>query len=146
MTKAEFRDRHSEIIEKYQNIEMHLRGICAALLANKDDSWFKKLDEHETDTLGELIKKIQFLQNQKQLELFTPEDIETLNQIRKSRNYWVHQCFIDPNLRTVTFRKDETIKHTEIAQRINSDLRTAVEWNEKITEIEKPLILSVGFF
>ena len=140
MTRSEFHDRHSEIIEYYQYIEMHLRGICAALLSDEDKTWFDQLDEHDTDTMGALINKIQSLQKQKNLEIFSPEDVITLNQIRKCRNYWVHQCFTDPSQRLVTYRRDDTIKNSEIAKRINSDLQIAIEWEEKITKIERPLI------
>ena len=145
MTKAEFREKHSEIIEYYQLLEMHLKGICASLLSGEDQTWFDQLDKHETDTLGALINKIQSLQKQKQLELFTAEDLETLNQIRKDRNYWVHQCFTDTKERLVIFKGD-SIKHQEIAQRIKTNLNTVIAWNEKITKIERPLIRSVMLY
>lgn len=140
MTRSEFHERHSEIIEYYQYIEMHLRGICAVLLASEEKSWFDQLDEHNTDTLGALITKIQSLQIQKSLDLFSPEDLDTLNQLRKNRNYWVHQCFTDPKERLVTYNRVDTIKNIEIVKRINSDLLAAIEWNEKITEVETPLV------
>ncbi len=40
MTETEFRVKHSELIEYYQLIEMRLKGICAALLADGE----KRLD------------------------------------------------------------------------------------------------------
>lgn len=36
MTEAEFRVKHSELIEYYQLIEMRLKCICADLLADED--------------------------------------------------------------------------------------------------------------
>ena len=58
MTEVEFRVKHSELIEYYQLIEMHLKGICAALDVDKENSWFDKLDDFEADPLGKLLKKI----------------------------------------------------------------------------------------
>lgn len=58
MTEVEFRVKHSELIEYYQLIEMHLKGICAALDVDKENSWFDKLDDFEADPLGKLLKKL----------------------------------------------------------------------------------------
>ena len=43
MTETEFRFKHSEIIEYYQLIEMRLKGICAALMADGNKGWYERL-------------------------------------------------------------------------------------------------------
>ena len=39
MTENDFRFKHSELIEYYQYIEMRLKAICAAILADEEKSW-----------------------------------------------------------------------------------------------------------
>lgn len=58
MTEVEFRVKHSELIEYYQLIEMHIKGICAALGVDKENSWFDKRDDFEADPMGKLLKKL----------------------------------------------------------------------------------------
>ena len=60
MTKTEFREKHSELIEYYQYIEMRLKGICATLLADEERGWFERLEDYESDPLGKLIKQTLF--------------------------------------------------------------------------------------
>ena len=137
MTETEFRAKHSEIIEYYQYIEMHLKGICAAILKDKERSWFEKLNDYETDPFGKLVKEIKVLQSQRNIVLFSQMDLEALEELRQKRNYWVHQCFSDHS--PVIFRKGE-LRNPVFSERIESDLRDAIMWDEKITEIERPLI------
>ena len=87
MTEVEFRVKHSELIEYYQLIEMHLKGICAALDVDKENSWFDKLDDFEADPLGKLLKKIKKLQSKKNYKLLKDDDFRELDELRKKRNY-----------------------------------------------------------
>ena len=137
MTETEFRVLHSEIIEYYQLIEMRLKGICAAILADADKSWFDRLADYDSDPFGKLIKQIKTLQSQKNIFLFSQADFEALADLRETRNYWVHQCFT--SFHPVTFRKG-LVRWPEFAVRIKSDFQNAVDWDEKLTEIERPLI------
>lgn len=138
MTETEFRIMHSRVIEYYQYIEMHLRGICAALLADAEKDWFERLGDYEADPLGKLIRQIKHLQEEKHLALFTPSDFEALDGVRNARNYWAHQCF-SAIIMPVTFLKGN-VRRSEITARIELDFQDAVEWDKKIVEIERPLI------
>ena len=134
MTEAEFRFKHSEIIECYQNIEMRLKGICAALDAEKEIDWFHGLDDHESDPLGKLLLEIHVLQQQRQMEFLKPEDFQGLDNLRQARNYWVHQCFAGNN-GGISFKQNGELKKSEYGKRLRRDLHYAEEWEEKITKI-----------
>lgn len=136
MTETDFRFKHSELIEYYQLIEMRLKGICAALLADEERDWFDRLADHESDPLGQLVKKLQELQVQKQIILLSKDGFDALNELRKTRNYWVHQCF--GGHKPIVFNKGE-VKRPECAIKIVSDLKDAIEWDEKLTEIMRSL-------
>ncbi len=132
MTETEFRVKHSELIEYYQLIEMRLKGICAALLADGEKGWIERLGDYEADPFGLLLRRIKELQEQKQVTLFTQEDYAMLDDMRKTRNYWVHQCFGLPN--PVIFHKGEVRSLGHKAKLISS-LNEAIDWDIKLTEI-----------
>ena len=134
MTEDEFRILHSKIIEYYQLIEMRLKGICAALLTEKDRSWFERLSDYELDPLGKLLVKIEGIQNRDGFVALSDEDLNQLNNIRSDRNYWVHQCFGGRN--PITFYRGQ-LRHTGYAKKIIEDFNEAVEWDEKLTEIAR---------
>ena len=136
MKEADFRVKHSEMIEYYQLIEFHLKGICASLLADGDRGWLDRLNDYETDTMGQMLRKIRSIQAQKQISLLSSEDLDTLDSLRKKRNYWIHLCFID--YVHVSFRKGE-VKHPDHAIKITQDLQEAIEWDEKLAEIARSL-------
>ena len=138
MAKASFYQNYYELIAYYQYIEMHLRGICAALLADEEKGWLDQLDDIETDPLGKTIQKIQALQTTCKTTLFTQDDFDALDLLRHSRNYWVHQCFIGD--KPVIIRNDGTVKRAEHAAKLIKDLDAAITWDKKITEIERPLL------
>jgi len=120
------------LMQYYQLIEFHLRGICAGLLADEDSNWFDRLRDYETDSLGLLVNKIQAIQEQGQLRLFSQEDFNALQELRKKRNYWTHQCFIGGS--PVVFPHGK-VKRSEHAEKVVRDLEDAMEWEEKITKI-----------
>ena len=132
MTETEFRAKHSELIEYYQYIELHLKYICVGLMGKKEGYLFERFEEFQSDTLGKLIRLIREYQEQKQAEWFTPEDFEALEVLRGWRYYWVHACFSEDG--HVSFRKDQ-VKNQSFAQKIKKDLQDAIEWDEKITRI-----------
>lgn len=133
MTETDFRVQYSELIGHYQFIEIHLKEICAVLLADKDRGWFKRLDDYETDTMGEMIRKLRTVQAQKKVEFFSSADFEALEAFRQRRNYWIHKCFIDDCV-TIVF-KDGGLKRPQHAKMITDDFLNAQEWNEKLVEI-----------
>ena len=140
MTEAEFRIKHSQLIEYYQSIEWRLKGICAAILADEEKGWFERLDDYETDAFGALVKTVQSIQKGKHITLLTQEDAASLNALRQDRNYWVHMCFIGNNDQElpITFNKGE-LKRSTFAQRLTRSLTNAIEWDEKLVKISKQL-------
>ncbi len=142
MTETEFRVLHSELIEYYQLIEMRMKGICAALLSDAEKGWFDRLVDYDSDPFGKLIKQIEKLQSQKNNLLLSQDDFKALDDLRKARNYWIHQCF--SSLHPVTFRKGN-VRWPEFAVRIESDFHTAVDWDERLTEVARPLIKPPSF-
>ena len=139
MTKIEFRARHSELIEYYQYIEMHLKGICASFPENKNKNWLDMLENYESDPFGKLLSTIKKYQNEKKVALFSDGDFSALDKIRKERNYWVHRCFAGDIDGHVIF-KQGAVRDQKFVQRLNSDLNDAVDWDKKVTEIERSII------
>ena len=134
MTESEFRNKHSEIVEYYQYIEMRLKFLCAALLADREKGWIERLDDFNSDPFGALLHKIKEIQTQKHLEVLKEEDFAALNEIREKRNYWIHQCFSDNN--HVIFQRGQ-LRDSIYGKMIISDLETAIQWDEKLVEFRK---------
>jgi len=136
VTKPEFREKHSELIEYYQYIEMHLKGICAEILADQERDWYDRLNDYESDPFGKLVMQIKALQSQKQLALFSESDFEALENLRKARNYWVHQCFCGDT--PVIFRKGN-VRNPKHAQELSCALDDAIDWDKRITNVMRSL-------
>lgn len=140
MTETDFRFKHSELIQYYQLIEMRLKSICAALLADEEKGWYKRLEDYESDSMGGLIRNIWTIQDQKKMNLFSKDDIDVLDNLRNTRNYWAHECFGGEH--PVCFKKGE-VKNPEHTKRIIFDYETAVEWDEKLADIFKALDIRI---
>lgn len=123
MTETEFRVKHSELIEYYQLIELKLKGICAAILADEENDWYERFTDQEADPMGMLIQKVRKLQADNELNLFTEDDFKKLDDIRTARNYWAHQCFVGNA--PVTFFKGN-VKRTAIVKKVNADMDDAL--------------------
>ena len=137
MTESEFRIIHSELIAYFQYIEMHMRGICAALLKNEEKSWFQRLEDYDMDPLGKLIQKLKDIQIEKSIELFSEGEFNELDELRKKRNYWVHQCFVGTS--PIVFPRKK-VKHPEHEKMIVSDLHEAKKWEDTLTMIERKFL------
>lgn len=120
MTEMDFRERYSRIIEYYQYIEMRLRFICAAVFKDDTRSWYERLGDYESDTLGRLTKLLKDFQSDGQAVLFSSEDFDALDELRSKRNYWVHQCFSDPS--HVTFSRKGELRNADYGKRLALDL------------------------
>lgn len=131
MTENDFRFKHSELIEYYQYIEMRLKAICAAILADEEKSWIERLDDYESDSFGTLLKKIKEIQKQKQITVLNKDDLAKLDKLRITRNYWAHQCF---GGKYPIIIKKEVVNKQEYANKITADLSDAIDWDEKLTE------------
>ena len=142
MTETEFRFKHSQLIEYYQYVEMRLRFICAALLADEERTWFERLDDYGTDPMGKLIQKLEEIQKSIDSEWLTKEEIAALNELRASRNYWCHKAFSGEL--HVTFKRDAVkremvLKRPEYAKKIAEDLDAAIKWDEKLTNVSRAI-------
>ncbi len=128
MTETDFRVKHSELIEYYQLIEERLRGICAELMADDEKNWFNKFRDYELEPFGSLIKKLKDIQGQNQIVLLNEEDFGKLDDLRKARNYWVHQCFGFHN--NVTFPGGECVilnmkeRFVQISTKLQSGMKS----------------------
>ena len=134
MTENEFRIIHSRLIGCYQEIEWRMKCLCAALCFGEGKNWFQKMDDFDSDPLGKMIQLLQAVQQQKQLELLTPEEILSLNDLRETRNWWVHQCFTNTE-KCVTFSKGK-LRKSMYEDMLKRDFDDALRWEERITEIE----------
>jgi len=132
VTENEFRFNYCELMQYYQLIEMHLRGICAGFLVDEDGNWLDRIEDYETDSLGLLVNEIQAMQKKGQLRLFTQDDFNALQALRKTRNYWTHQCFLGD--RPVVFPHGK-VKRSEHAEKVVRNLEEAMKWEAKITKI-----------
>ena len=132
MTETEFRFKHSEIIEYYQLIEMRLKGICAALMADGNKGWYERLAEYEHDPMKRLIDGIDTIQDQKETKPFSKEDFDALDDLRKTRNYWAHDCFAGNH--HVCFKNGE-VRNPKHVERIMADFETAIAWDKKLAKI-----------
>lgn len=142
MTETEFRFKHSQLIEYYQYVEMRLRFICAALLADEERTWFERLDDYGADPMGKLIWKLDEIQKSIGSGFLSEEDIAELNELRANRNYWCHQAFSGDF--HVTFRRDAVkremvLRRPEYAKKIADDLNAAIEWDEKLTNVSRAI-------
>lgn len=143
MTETEFRFKHSELIEYYQLIEMRLRGICADLCVDKARDWFDRYNDYESDSFGLLIRKTKEIQAQKQINLLSQDDFVELECLRKTRNYWAHECF--GGSIPIVFNREGELKRSIYAEKIASDLNDAIRWDEKLTKFINSLKGDVTF-
>lgn len=119
MSMDEFRINHSKLIEQYQLIEHHLEGLFA--ICGSGD--FEELAHRvENDTMGELIRKVRFITKEKHIDVLDKNDFAILDEIRDSRNYWCHQCYLD-------IREDNSRNYVS---QLTNDLDITISMNEKL--------------
>ena len=125
MVLKKFRITHSMLVEHYQYIEAHLEAIYAAV---SDEPFWNALEEIEKDSLGTVVRELQELDKQKELNIFTNEEYAALRKLTARRNYWCHFCYCDLafNLKTGgPAHKEDTTKMLE-------DLKAAESWRANI--------------
>lgn len=138
MTEKDFRAMHSELIGYYQLIEMRLKGICAAFITDNREDWHQKLGDYRCNPFGLLVYKITEIQNREHISVLEQEDLAALDSLRETRNYWVHQCFGGDE--PICFSRQGELKRPIYAQRLKADLRDAIEWDQKLTDISCRLL------
>ncbi len=135
MTEKDFRFYHSKLIEYYQYIEMRLRFFCADVLSDEEKDWFARLDDYEVDPFGKLLKLASEVQTKADCCWLSEADFKKLDEIRLERNYWVHQCFGLKSNVTFSSGREPVVKKSAYAKRLDSALRDAIEWDEKLTNV-----------
>ncbi len=138
MTESEFRIKYSELVEYYQYIEMRLKFICGAFLADNERGWLDRLNDIDSEPFGILLRKIKEIQVQRNVKVLSDEDFAVLDEIREKRNYWIHKCFggNDP----IIFPHGQ-LKIPGYGAMLIKDLETAITWDEKLVELGKNPVL-----
>ena len=125
MTMEKFRMMHSLLIEHYQYIEHHLEGVYA-LLCGK--SFYEGLEEVETSNIKRLIQEIKRMEQEKSVSIISAADYEKLEDIRKRRNFWCHNCYID----MVVDVKTGNPKKVEFINKLIADMCDAEQLRESL--------------
>ena len=92
------------------------------------------LEDCDSDPMGKLLNRIRQIQREHLCECLSTEQLEQLDALRQSRNYWCHQCFSSD---TPVIFKQGNVKRAEHAVRIANDMREAIYWDKKLTEIAR---------
>ena len=129
MPTDSFRINHSTLIEHYQFIEAHLESIYSSISGK---SYLDGLKDVEEASLPSIIRAIQKLEKEKDLEVFTEEEYADLFRIFQRRNFWCHNCFYD-----LTFNGVGQLKNPEDMWRMANDLHEAAAWREKLFNKQK---------
>ena len=127
MKMNEFRINHSKLVEQYQLIEYHLEGLIGIAQIGDFEELTKRV---ENDTMGELIRKVNFVFKEYKINKLSKEDFALLDDIRYQRNYWCHQCYLD-------LMKDNT---DNIVEKLISDLEKTTKMNSKLRTIFQELM------
>lgn len=137
MNITEFRIKHSELIECYQQIEFALKGICASI---SEKNWFESLEEVSDDNMGLLLKQIQQYENDYNLSYIDKKGFEILHAIRKERNYWCHKCYMDD--RGFVVKEDGTLKGNseQIANRLSDVLNETRPLVEELFKLDREIL------
>ena len=133
MTLNEFRIKHSHLIEHYQFIEAHLEGIYASLSGN----FFEGLQEVDRDSILRILHKIQAVSREKGIEVLSPDQVSTLQEINKRRNFWCHSCYFE-----LAFGKSGPKKAADV-QHLIDDLKQAEMLRESLFARKTELMRSV---
>ena len=135
MTKQEFQIIHSEIIEHFQMIEFNLKRMCSLLkcLIYKDSCFEKYMamfEKIENVTIGYLTAELKTLQKEADVSVFSDFDYELLEKVRKSRNYWCHNCYED-----IVFSVKGIIKNKDKEQKTLDELKFARDSDYSIQDL-----------
>ena len=120
MDRDTFKLIHSELIQQVQCTEFNLKRIYAAM---KNGDFNDNFDDLKNSNLGVIARKLKDLDYSDNLPEFTEEEYKTIDDIRKIRNYWCHQCYLDYIY--IQNDNEREIRFQEIANRLHYDeLRT----------------------
>lgn len=130
MTLDEFRLTHSRLIMQMQCIESDLRIIYAAI---KTGDFAENYDDLEKANLGKIQKELKKIDYSDDHPDLSEADYELIDQIRETRNYWCHQCYLD----YVYILDDErrAARFQEIAARLAEDEEQAWQLQKKLERL-----------
>lgn len=137
MTKQEFQILHSQIIEHFQLIEFNLKRICAQIQSHTFQDFLNNFSEYETDSMGQALNELKKLEKETGKTGITEADFKDLDEARKLRNYWCHQCFED-----IVFSagKNPCVRNTYKAKKTMEDCQFAEQLDYRVQEIYRGLI------
>lgn len=120
MDRDTFKLIHSELIQQVQCTEFNLKRIYAAM---KNGDFNDNFNDLKNSNLGVIARKLKDLDYSDKLPEFTEGEYKTIDDIRKIRNYWCHQCYLDYIY--IQNDNEREIRFQEIANRLHYDeLRT----------------------
>ena len=130
MTRDKFKLIHSELIMQVQCIENDLRIIYAAI---KEGDFEDNIDDLEKANLGRIIKELREIDRSDGYPDLSDQDYELIDQIRETRNYWCHQCYLD----YIYIRDDNERERRfqEIADRLSHDEDRTRELHKKLQKL-----------
>ncbi len=127
-----FKVVHSELIMSIQYIEQDLKLIYAAVKGGdieQNFSDFKKMN------LGKIITEFRELDKATGFAQFSEDSYTLLDEIRKIRNYWCHQCYLDFHYYTNPKEHDEAYR--KVAERLHFDELRVFKLQQKIEKLRK---------
>lgn len=116
MTRDYFMMRYGELLFYFQCIENDLNSIYACMRKGDFD---ENLDALSKGNLGKTIKKLKKIDLSDGNPDLSDSDYRLLDEIRKTRNYWTHQCFLDYVYIQNEYERDDTFK--KISRRLRND-------------------------
>jgi len=135
MTRDKFKLIHSELIMQVQCIEHDLKLIYSGMHSgNFDDN----LDMLEKANLGTVIRKLKDLDYSDGHPDLSKQDYALLEQIRKIRNYWCHQCFLDYVYINDDYQRER--KFQEIADRLSRDENRTWDLHEHLQQLRNKML------
>jgi len=116
VTRDTFKLIHSELIQQVQGIEYDLKLIYAAI---KDGDFEENYKSVQNFSLGEIARDLKELDYSDNIPDLSEQEYELIDSIRKIRNYWCHQCYIDYMYIANDCLREE--KFQQIAQKLKKD-------------------------
>ena len=134
MTPQEkFRIMHSELIEHYQFVEMHLEAICAYLSGKP---FMEGLADVETSNIAQLVHEIKRQEKEKKVSVIPVGYYDRLETMRIRRNFWCHDCYTK-----MTFdAKTLTPRNERDRKAFVDDFMEARDLREKLFQIQVDLL------
>ena len=123
MNIVDFRQLHSELIAEYQLVEEKLRFIYLYLDKHTLNLGTQSIDYWDSlnkESIGKLMKLINFKSGEHKIEVFNKELLELIDKVREKRNFWCHQCYLK-----LPFKLNGESKIKDLEVKMNNDMEDA---------------------